>query len=146
MKNPKWLPNTSRNIYPIMEFVGGLNLPVYLLIWNLKLSFLATRCQYWEEGIDLPLGLPMWTLNIHITCSYLANMSCQSWNLLISFGGCFGDVSWVPRCFKGCYIWHDSTMLTDCLLLKLFRNKRKFPPFLEESKIGWQIHPIIYIP
>ena len=39
------------------------------------------------------------------------------------------------------YIWHDSTMLTDCLLLKLFRNKRKFPPFLEESKMAAKYIP-----
>ena len=42
---------------------------------------------------------------------------------------------------RGCYIPHDSTMLTDCLLPKLFRNKRKFPPFLEESKMAAKYIP-----
>ena len=46
--------------------------------------------------------------------------------------------------FWGCwggYIWYDCTMLTDCLLPKLFRNKRKFPPFLEESKMDAKYIP-----
>ena len=38
--------------------------------------------------------------------------------------------------------WHQSTMLTDCLLPWLFRNKNKFPPFLEESKMAAKYTPL----
>ena len=167
MKNAKWVPNTSHNIYPIMH-LWELDLPVDLLIWNLKLSFLATRCQY--SGVDLPVDMLIWAVTIE-------TWNCHSWPLDVStwgvnlpldlpmctltsilhvnlgkyelselksfilIWGCFGDVSWVPGCVKGCYIWHDSTMLTDYLVLKLCRNKRKFPPFLEESKMGAKYIP-----
>ena len=61
LMNLKWLPNTSHNIYAIMHlWVVGVDLPVDVLIWNLKLPFLATRCQ---GGRSANMNS-----NIHITC------------------------------------------------------------------------------
>ena len=58
----------------------------------------------------------------------------QIWPFIVEICNCHvGGVFGVLGCWGG-YIWHDCTMLTDCLLTYLFRNKRKFPTFLEESK------------
>ena len=73
LENPKWLPNTSHNIYTMMYcnccylFLGGgrsarRSAKVELI--------LTTRCQYWEG--DLPADLPK--LN-------------SSWPLDVSTGG-----------------------------------------------------------
>ena len=73
---------------------------------NVNLLYLTTRCQ--SQGVDLPI----WTLTsiLHVKLgkyelSYLKYV-IVIWRV---FQGCQG-VS------RGCYIWHDSTMLTDCLL------------------------------
>ena len=41
--NPKWLPNTSYNIYPMMHL--GVDLPAYLPA-------------YWGVGVDLLADMP----------------------------------------------------------------------------------------
>ena len=50
---------------------------------------------------------------------FKANITCQSWNLLLSFVRCFRGISgmfWgVLKCWRG-YIWHHCTMLSNCLL------------------------------
>ena len=148
LKNPKWLPNISHNIYPIMH-LWGVDLPVDMLIWNLKLSFLATR--YQTNGVDVPVDVLIWNLKL----PFLAT-GCQTWalDLLMCTLTSILHVklgkyelselkSFIPiwTVLRGCYIWHDSTMLTDCLLLKLFSDKRKFPPFLAESKMAAKYMP-----
>ena len=75
----------------------GVDLPVDLLIWNLKLSFLSTRCQY--RGINLPLDLPMCTvtsiLHVHLGKYKLSVEIFYSHlgHVLGMFHGC-QDVSW----------------------------------------------------
>ena len=112
-----------------------VDLPVDLLIWNLKLPFLATRCQ--TRWVNLPLDLSMWTLTsiLHVK---LGKYELKSFILI-------WGVFWGSGGVKRCYIWHDCTVLTDCLLLKLFRNKRKISTFSWRIQNGCQIHPIIYI-
>ena len=126
LKNPKWLPNTSHNIYPIMH-LWGIDLPVDLLIWN-------WNCHSWPLDVRLGLGggrSATWSANVHSLTSILhVKLGKYELSELKSF-----ILTW------GCYIWHDSTVQTDCLLLKLFRNKRKFPPFLEESKMAAKYIP-----
>ena len=112
----------------------GVHLPVDLLIWNLKLPFLATRCQY--RGVDLPLDLLMWTLTsiLHVKFDKYELSELKSFILIWGVS-------------RGCYIWHASTMLTDCLLLKLFRNKENSHLFLKNPKwlpkASHNIYPIM---
>ena len=90
-------------------------------------------------GIDLPLDLLMCTLTsiLHVKFGKYELSELKSFILIWGCFGVFQDVGGV----NGCYILHDSTMLTDCLLLKLFRNISKFPPFLEESKMAGKYIP-----
>ena len=128
LKNQKCYTNTSQNIYHIIHW--EIDLPVDLLIGNLKLSFLATRCQYRE--LDLPLDLPMWTLTsiLHVKLDKYELSELKSFILI--WGVVLGIFRGVGV-LRECYIPHDSTMLSDWLLPKLFR-KMKIPTF------SWRIH------
>ena len=90
-------------------------------------------CQVWCSSIQgiysqLPRGSICQSMFIcQVLCTGIqGKYHLSELNSLIVIWGVFWG-------WQGGYIWHDCTMLTDCLLPQLFRNKRKFPPFLEES-------------
>ena len=92
-------------------------------------------------GVDLPADLAIWTL------TSILHVKFGKYGALI-FEICYCHLEGVLGCFRvlrGCHIWHHSTMLTDCLLPYLLRNKKKFPPFSQGIQNGCQMHPIIYI-
>ena len=131
LKNPKWLPNTSHNIYPIMH-LWGIDLPVDLLIWNLKLPFLATRCQTGGWGGRSAT----WSANVHSLTSILhVKLGKYELSELKSF-----ILIW------GCYIWHDSTVLTDSNYSEIKENSNLFlknPKWLPNT--SHNIYPIMHL-
>ena len=92
------------------------------------------NCHSWPQmsdlGVDLPLDLLMCTLTsiLHVKLGKYELSELKSFIIILGV-------------LRGHYIWHDSTLLSDCLLLKLFSNKRKFPPFHEESKMASKYIP-----
>ena len=92
--------------------------------WNLLLSF-GGCFRVFRVFWGMSRGGDIWHDSTRLTDCYrymcivwnLVNMSSNSWNLLLSFWGCFRSVSWFLGCqggVKGDDIWHDSTMLADC--------------------------------
>ena len=88
LQNPKWLPNTSYNIYTMMHcnccclFLGGI-----CQIWthlDQEMSIAGGFRSAWQI-CQYELSHPHYMLN-------LANMSSNTWNLLLSFRGCFRGV------------------------------------------------------
>ena len=102
LQNPKWLPNTSHNISH-NAFVGdrSASWSPYMSCdnRNLKLPFLATRCQ--TQGVDLPLDLPMWTLTsiLHVKLGKYELSELKSfiliWGVFCSFFRGVGGVKGV---------------------------------------------------
>ena len=123
LKNPKWLPNTSHNIYPIMHLWGDRSAS-WSAYMKVKLPFLATRCQTGGWGGRSAT----WSANVHSLTSILhVKLGKYELSELKSF-----ILIW------GCYIWHDSTVLTDSNYSEI---KEKFQPFLEESKMAAKYIP-----
>ena len=76
----------------------------------------------WTLDASSNVKLPIWPVDIssNVKLPFLTTR-CQ-WHVKASV--------------KGVYIWHECTILTDCLLPELFRSKRRLLPFLEESKMA----------
>ena len=143
MKNPKWLPNTSHNIYVIMNLCGGWELCQLICLyelwqketWKCHSGPLYVRHRW---GLDMPLDLLMCTLTsiLHVKLGKYELSDLKSFILILGV-------------LRGCYIWHDSTMLTDCLLLKLFGNEENSHLFLQNPKwlpnISHNIYPIMHL-
>ena len=84
LKNPKWLSNTSHNIYPMMHLWGrSADRSANCHSWpqdasnNVKLPFWTTRCQYW--GVDLLADLPIAILDHKMSVLGGRSANYHSW-------------------------------------------------------------------
>ena len=114
----------------ILNLLGGRTICQVVLSAKFGVAVFKASIPYFL-GVHLPKVCSSTKFCVLV---FKANITCQSWNLLLSFGGCFGGLHLT-------WLYNANWLFTTLIIQKW----KEIPTFSWRIQNGCQIYPIIYI-